>query len=67
MSVSLDVSQLLIPGTLVTVSWVHYKVAMASRMEVLHGLYMELLSAKLIWLQLSVQPDCSKGQQWVSP
>lgn len=44
----MNVGHLLNPGTLVPVSWVHYKVAVASKMEVIHGLNdLDLLSPRL--------------------
>lgn len=45
----IDINQFLIPDS--PVPWVHYKVAIASGMEVVHRLHnMDLLSPRLIWL-----------------
>ena len=46
----MDISQLLIAGTLVTVSQVHCEMVMASSLEVLCIFNMHLLSASLVWL-----------------
>lgn len=60
----MDVGQLLIPDK--PIAWVHCKMVVASRVEVMHRLNnIDLLSPRLIWLldaPLGVQPDHCIGQ-----